>query len=133
MGSDEGPLQVESSVAPPVLNCPHCDGMLPLGLGEIDCGLCGSKVRVDHAATRRQWREEKLACPSCSKVLIAGVEERPARIRCSSCDNEINITAKAVKVELACPACERRLRIRPRPGSRDLTCPACEEEFRVTF
>ncbi|MEC7280168.1 MAG: hypothetical protein VXV98_09080, partial [Candidatus Thermoplasmatota archaeon] len=74
-------LEVESSIAPPGLTCPRCNGLLPTGLGEMACTLCEAKVRVDHPATRRAWRDEKVACPSCHKVLVCGVDERPALLR----------------------------------------------------
>ena len=88
--------------------------------------------RIDEE-TRKKWAEERVACPSCSKVLVSGVDDRPAKVACSSCANQFTIISKVVKVEISCPACERRLRLRPRPGSREISCPACEESFKVTF
>ena len=35
---------------------------------------------------RRKWREEKISCPNCSKVLVAGVDQRPAELQCGSCN-----------------------------------------------
>ncbi|MBS71742.1 MAG: hypothetical protein CMO20_02155 [Thermoplasmata archaeon] len=126
-------LDVESKISPPLINCPNCDGLLPLGLGEKTCKLCDAVVRVDHESTRQEWKDERISCPSCSKVLVCGVDTRPAKIACSSCDTQFTINPKIVKVEIACPACERRLRLRPRPGSRAINCPACDEGFKVTF
>ncbi|DAC48440.1 MAG TPA: hypothetical protein HA340_06960 [Candidatus Thalassarchaeaceae archaeon] len=131
--SNDAPLDVDSSIAPPLINCPNCDGLLPLGLGEKTCTLCEAVVRVDHEATRKEWMDERVACPSCSKVLVCGVDDRPATVACSSCANQFIINPKVVKVEISCPACERRLRLKPRPGSRQIICPACEESFKVTF
>ena len=54
---------VESRVAPPALTCPKCDGLLPSGLGEIQCTLCDAKVRVEHPITRKKWQDEKVGCP----------------------------------------------------------------------
>jgi DNA-directed RNA polymerase subunit RPC12/RpoP len=130
---NDAPLDVESSIAPPLINCPNCDGLLPLGLGEKTCTLCEAVVLVDHEATRKEWMDEMVACPSCSKVLVCGVDDRPATVACSSCANQFIINPKVVKVEISCPACERRLRLKPRPGSRQIICPACEESFKVTF
>ena len=132
MGGDENQA-VESSVAPPLVNCPNCEGLLPLGLGEKTCELCDAVVKVSHDATVNSWLEEKVACPACSKVLVVGVDKRPAKVECSSCSVQFSVNPKVVKVELGCPACERRLRLKPRPGSREVTCPACKEPFKVTF
>ena len=38
-------LSVESKVAPLPLSCPKCGGLLPSGLGEINCTLCDARVR----------------------------------------------------------------------------------------
>ena len=124
---------VESQVAPPVMRCPKCDGLLPSKLGELDCVLCDAEVRVDHPPTRRKWKEEKVACPECHKVLVAGVEDRPANLKCSSCATYFTLTAHVVKVEIRCPKCERKLRMNRRPGDRHIDCPACDTAFKVTF
>ena len=58
---EEAPAVVQSSFAPPLVNCPSCKGMLPLGLGEKKCSLCGAVSRVEHEPTRKEWREEKVA------------------------------------------------------------------------
>tara|TARA_B100000459_G_C8527313_1_gene178925 strand:- start:145 stop:537 length:393 start_codon:yes stop_codon:yes gene_type:complete len=126
-------LEVESSIAPPGLTCPRCDGLLPTGLGEMTCTLCEAKVKIDHPATRRAWRNEKVACPSCNKVLVCGVDERPALLQCGACEDEFILTAAVPKIEVACPACDRRLRMRRRPGRREITCPACDKRFAVNF
>ena len=126
-------LEVESEISPPLINCPNCDGLLPLGLGTKTCTLCDAVVNVEHEATRKEWVEERFACPNCSKVLVCGVEERPAKVVCSSCSNQIVVKPKVVKVEITCPSCERRLRLKPRPGSRQINCPACDDAFKVTF
>lgn len=128
-----GPLEVESEISPPLINCPNCEGLLPLGLGTKACALCGAVANIEHEATRKEWAEERFACPNCSKVLVCGVGERPAKVSCSSCSNQIVVKPKVVKVEITCPSCERRLRLKPRPGSRQITCPACDDAFKVTF
>jgi hypothetical protein len=125
--------EIESKISPPTVNCPNCDSMLPHRLGEISCSVCDAVVRVDHAPTREDWLDEKVACPSCEKVLRVGVDERPCALRCSTCESVFKIGQKVVKVEISCPACERQLRIRPRSGERNITCPACSEGFKVTF
>ena len=53
-------LSVESKVAPPPLSCPKCNGLLPCGLGEINCTLCDARVRVDHAAPTKMGAGETL-------------------------------------------------------------------------
>ena len=129
----EGLVEIESKVAPPIARCAHCEGMLPLGLGEITCLLCGAICRVTHERTITDLREEKLPCPSCNTLVIAGSEERPIELICGSCRAPFRITPKVVKVEIGCPSCDRMLRLKPRPGSRTISCPACESEFSVTF
>lgn len=129
--SDE--LTVESQIAPPPLSCPKCDGMLPVGLGELACQLCEARVRVDHPVTRRKWMEEKLSCPSCSKVLVAGVDSRPAQLKCGMCEAYFTLQAQTPRVEISCPGCERNLRMKRRPGERNIACPACDTEFVVRF
>lgn len=126
-------LVVESQIAPPALSCPKCEGMLPMTLGEVSCLLCEAKVRIDHPLTRRKWKEEKLSCPSCSKVLVAGVDQRPAQLKCGTCEAYFTLQAQTPRVEIACPGCERNLRMKRRPGARNIACPACETEFVVRF
>lgn len=129
--SDE--LSIESNVSPPALSCPKCNGMLPMALGEVTCSLCEAKVRVNHPATRRKWAEEKISCPGCSKVLVAGVDQRPAELRCGMCETYFTLRPQTPRVEIDCPGCERTLRMKRRPGRRDINCPACETAFSVNF
>ena len=75
LSGDELP-EIESSVEFPPLACPKCDGLLPEGLGEQVCPNCHSRVRVDDPGLRRQWREECVACPTCSQRVVGGCEHR---------------------------------------------------------
>ena len=135
MNSDEEQeqLSVESRIAPPSLTCPSCDGLLPSGLGEFQCKLCKAEVKVDHVITRKSWLEEKISCPKCNKVLIAGVDNRPCTLQCASCESIFDVTANIPKVEITCPSCERRMRMNKRPGKRKIACPSCHEELNVKF
>ena len=126
-------LSVESRISPPSLSCPRCDNLLPPSLGELKCSMCGAEVKIDHPVTKRKWREEKVGCPNCSKVLIAGVDRRPANLQCASCDTHFELRANRPKIEISCPSCERKLRMNTRPGEREITCPACETEFKINF
>ena len=127
------PPDVESRIAPPLVNCPQCEGMLPQGLGEIECVLCGSLCRVSHQPTIIALKEEKVQCPHCMTAVEAGTEKRPVELSCGACSGIFTLTRKIVKVEVECPSCEANLRIRPRPGKRELTCPGCQNDFLVTF
>lgn len=130
---DDSLPSVTSSIAVPALTCPKCEGLLPHGLGELQCQLCMARVKVDHPGVRREWREEKVQCPSCHQLLLAGVETRPATLECGSCHQRFDLVPPARKVEIDCPACAQRLRVKQQPGQRELTCPACSTAFRVTF
>ncbi len=125
--------EIESKYAPPTVHCPNCESMLPHDLGEIECSVCSAVSRVDHKPTRDSWTDEKVGCPSCSKILRVGVDERPCALRCSSCSTIFKVKRKVVKIEINCPKCERTLRIRPRSGKRSLDCPACTETFSIQF
>lgn len=131
--SDEETPGVESRIPTPDLSCPRCDNLLPSGLGVIKCEMCKSEVKVEHEGTRREWREEKVGCPECSKVLICGVDKRPANLQCSSCNTHFVLKPNRPKVEVSCPSCERKLRMNKRPGTRPITCPACDTEFEIKF
>ena len=123
----------ESRVAPPALTCPKCEGLLPSGLGDLQCTLCSAKVRVDHPITRKKWAQEKVGCPECGKVLIAGVDKRPAHLKCASCSHHFTLTPNIPKVEITCPGGERQLRMKRKPGTRRIDCPACSTPFNVKF
>lgn len=131
--SDEDIPGVESRIDTPDLSCPRCKNLLPSGLGEITCLMCKAEVKVEHEGTRKLWREEKISCPSCSKVLVCGVDKRPANLQCSSCSVHFVLNPNRPKVEIACPSCERKLRLNKRPGEREISCPACEAEFKIKF
>ena len=133
MSEEESLPGIESRIPAPDLSCPKCDNLLPNGLGVITCVMCNAEVNVEHEGTRKKWREEKITCPSCSKVLICGVGKRPANLQCSSCQAHFVLNPNRPKIEIACPACDRKLRMNKRPGKRDIQCPACEAEFSITF
>ena len=107
--------EIESKHTPPAAECPSCDHMLPHGLGEKTCVICGAVCKVTPQPTVDALASEKLPCPICYVVVEAGKSERP------------------LKVEIQCPGCERKLRIRPKPGTKQLNCPACDVAFNVTF
>ena len=102
----EGIKEVESKVAPPTIQCPGCDSMLPHKLGEVTCSVCKAVSRIDHKPTRDSWVDEKVSCPDCPKILRVGVDERPCALRCSSCSSVFKVVPKVVKVEVSCPSCE---------------------------
>ena len=129
--SDE--LSVESRISPPALSCPKCDEMLPMKLGEVQCQSCSARVKIEHEGTRKKWRQEKVSCPGCEKVLIVGVDSRPANLQCASCDCQFTVKPNVPKVEIDCPACNRRLRMKKKPGRREIDCPACDKKFFVRF
>ena len=129
----EEELSVESRISPPSLSCPKCDALLPSKLGEITCTMCAAKVKVEHIGTRKKWIDEKVSCPECEKVLIVGVDERPANLQCASCSCQFTVKPNIPRIEVHCPGCERRLRMKKRPGERVIDCPACETTFKVKF
>ena len=92
---------VVSNIAPPVITCPSCEGMLPSELGLVTCVLCSVQVRVEHEPTRRAWVKEKVACPSCNSVLVAGADNRPARLRCGSCGDSFTLLRVIITVHMA--------------------------------
>ena len=124
---------VESKHVAPLAECAHCNHMLPPGLGDIECEICGAICRVSHQPTVDALIAESVPCPHCNMILVAGTDERPIDLTCSGCAGVFALTPKVVKVEIECPGCERKLRIRPRPGTRQLDCPACDSAFNVTF
>ena len=126
-------VRIESRIAPPPLSCPKCQELLPPALGEIQCTLCDSRVNVEHAVTRRKWKEEKVSCPECEKVRVVGVDKRPANLQCASCKASFTVHPNVPRVEVTCPGCERRLRMKRKPGKRNINCPACDTKFTVSF
>ena len=125
--------EIEAKFAAPLANCAQCDGMLPQGLGEVECVLCGAVCRVSHQPTVEALKEETVQCPHCMPAVESGTEERPVDLTCGACSGVFTLAKKLVKVEIECPTCEANLRIRPRPGKRELTCPGCQNPFNVTF
>tara|TARA_B110000444_G_scaffold243279_1_gene261503 strand:+ start:2733 stop:3131 length:399 start_codon:yes stop_codon:yes gene_type:complete len=130
---EEEEVRIESRIAPPPLSCPKCEELLPPDLGELNCLMCDAKVNVEHAVTRRKWEEEKITCPGCEKVLVVGVDSRPANIQCGSCDQAFIVHPNIPKVEVTCPGCQRQLRMKRKPGKRNIDCPACDTQFSVKF
>ena len=132
MDGDEE-VKIESRIAPPPLSCPKCQELLPPQLGELTCLMCDSKVKVEHPVTRRRWKDEKVSCPGCEKVLVVGVDSRPANLQCGSCEHTFTVHPNVPRIEVTCPGCERRLRMKRKPGKRNIDCPACETKFSVKF
>ncbi|MBO97125.1 MAG: hypothetical protein CMA78_04225 [Euryarchaeota archaeon] len=125
--------EIESKHTPPAAECAHCGHMLPHGLGEKTCVVCGAVCRVTHQPTVDALASETLPCPHCNTVVEAGSSDRPLDVACSACSGVFRITEKPYKVEIECPSCDRKLRIRPKPGTKQLNCPACDAAFNVTF
>ena len=125
--------EIESRYAAPLAECAHCGHMLPQGLGEKECKICGAVCRVSHQPTVDNLTDETLPCPHCNTVIVASTDERPIELTCGACTGKFTLTPKIIKAEIDCPGCERMLRIRPRPGTRELKCPACESKFNITF
>ena len=100
MSEEESKPGIESRIPAPDLSCPKCDNLLPNGLGIITCVMCKSDVKVEHEGTRKKWREEKISCPGCSKVLICGVGKRPANLQCSSCQTHFVLNQTGQKLKL---------------------------------
>ena len=69
-------VEIESKYAPPLAECAHCDHMLPQGLGEKECKVCGAVCRVSHQPTIDSLTDEALPCPHCNTVIVAGTDER---------------------------------------------------------
>ena len=113
---------VVSNIAPPVITCPSCEGMLPSELGLVTCVLCSVQVRAEHEPTRRAWVKEKVACPSCNSVLVAGADNRPARLRCGSCGDSFTLLRARPKVDIHCPSCEAHLGSHAGTGDRTVDC-----------
>ena len=124
---------VESRISPPALSCPKCNEMLPQQLGEVQCQMCSARVNIKHEGTKKKWRDEKVSCPGCDKVLIVGVDSRPANLQCASCECQFTVRPNTPKVEIACPGCDRRLRMKKKPGKREIDCPACDKKFVIKF
>ena len=124
---------VESRISPPALSCPKCSEMLPLELGEVQCQMCSARVKIEHEGTKKKWREEKVRCTGCDKVLIVGVDSSPANLQCASCDCQFTVKPNIKKIEIACPGCDRRLRMKKKPGKREIDCPACDKKFVIKF
>ena len=74
-GHVEGLVEIESKVAPPIARCAHCEGMLPLGLGEITCLLCGAICGSPHERTITDLRK-KTPLPFLQDTCIAGSEDQ---------------------------------------------------------
>ena len=69
----------------------------------------------------------------CDKVLVVGVDKRPANLQCASCQYNFTLHPNVPRVEVTCPGCDRRLRMKQKPGVRSIDCPACETKFAVKF
>jgi DNA-directed RNA polymerase subunit RPC12/RpoP len=128
---EETSITLVSKIDIPATYCPKCNLLLPEGSGEKQCVSCGAKVLVKLPSLENEWKNERVACPNCSKVLIAGVNKRPCKLKCSSCNQKFTLTKKIMKIEISCPKCERKLRIKRSPGEKIIKCPACETEIKI--
>tara|TARA_B100000902_G_C27294807_1_gene909277 strand:+ start:432 stop:851 length:420 start_codon:yes stop_codon:yes gene_type:complete len=129
---EEASITIVSKVDIPATYCPKCNLLLPEGAGEKICVNCNSRVNIKLPSLENDWKNERVACPGCSKVLIAGIGKRPCKLKCSACKQKFTLTKKVMKLEISCPSCERKLRIRRTPGEKLLKCPACEKEIKIT-
>lgn len=129
--TEETHITIPSKVDIPATYCPKCNLLLPEGSGEIKCISCPAKVNVELPSLRNEWKNERIACPSCDKVLIAGIDKRPCKLKCSSCNQKFTLAKKIMKIDISCPNCERKLRIKRAPGDKLLKCPACESEIKI--
>ena len=67
MPEDDEIPEAESKIAPPTVQCPNCDSMLPNELGEVTCNVCTAVSRIEHKPTRESWLDEKIGCPNCKR------------------------------------------------------------------
>ncbi len=115
-------VEIESKHAPPLAECAHCEHMLPPGLGEIICEVCGAGCRVSHGPTVEALIEEKVPCPHCHTILVAGTDERPIDLTCGACSGGFALVAKVANVEITSE-------FRHRNGKREwLPTPVVTEE-----
>tara|TARA_B100000287_G_scaffold93459_1_gene85646 strand:+ start:5707 stop:6117 length:411 start_codon:yes stop_codon:yes gene_type:complete len=128
---EEANITITSNVDIPATYCPKCDALLPDGSGEIKCLVCEARVNVKLPSLEHEWKNERIACPGCGKVLIAGIDKRPCKLKCSSCQQKFTLAKKIMKIEISCPKCERKLRIKRSPGEKLLKCPACQSEIKI--
>jgi len=84
---------VESKHVAPLAECAHCNHMLPPGLGDIECEICGAICRVSHQPTVDALIAESVPCPHCNMILVAGTDERPVDLTCSGCAGVFALTA----------------------------------------
>ena len=70
--------------------------------------------------------------PFVLKVLVAGVDHRPAELKCGTCATYFTSKNKFL-VSDCLSGCHRNLRMKRRPGTGTIECPACDTEFNVRF
>ena len=70
-------VEIESKHAPPLAECAHCEHMLPPGLGEIECEVCGDVCVV--FTVRHVWH---YLCDMCgNKIIVSNLKYRSIPLR----------------------------------------------------
>ena len=81
-------VEIESKHAPPLAECAHCEHMLPPGLGEIECEVCGAVCKVSHQPTIDALIEEKIPPAQHDEDIFRSAQQ------CTMCDTDMIVTAE---------------------------------------